>query len=127
MVGEPAVSSQPSPRRLSNQLSPQGFALQLELSTQPSPQGFALQLELSTQPSPQGFALQLELPRRRTSSTPGIPCSPSMGGVSFRTRTRTSLHGNSPSSMPASRPASLSSRLTRSLVDSSTIRAATRP
>src|SRR5713101_2860133 len=111
----------------STQHSPQGCALQLERSTQHSPQGFALQLERSTQHSPQGFALQLELPRRRTSSTPGMPWSPSMGGVSFRTRTRTSVQGNSPRRMPASLPASRSSRLTRSFVHSSTIRAATSP
>src|SRR5713101_3061261 len=83
MVGEPAVSSQPSPRRLSNQLSPQGFALQLERSTQPSPQGFALQLERSTQPSPQGFALQLELPRLRDRPSPRL--APASGRRSTRT------------------------------------------
>src|SRR5713101_7541633 len=109
------------------QHSPQGCALQLERFTQHSPQGCALQLEQFTQHSPQGCALQLELPRRRTSSTPGMPWSPSMGGVSFRTRTRTSVQGNSPRRMPASLPASRSSRLTRSFVHSSTIRAATSP
>ena len=57
----------------------------------------------------------------------GVPNRPSMGGVSFRTRTRTSRQGNSPSSTCASRPASRSSRFTRSTVPISTIRAATRP
>ena len=33
--------------------------------------------------------------RRRVSSTPGMPASPSIGGVSLRTRTRTSSQGNS--------------------------------
>ena len=50
-----------------------------------------------------------------------------MGGVSLRTRTRTSSQGNSASSIWASRPASRSRRFTRSLVQTSTIRAATRP
>src|SRR5207244_4099263 len=65
--------------------------------------------------------------RRRTSSTAGVPTSPWSGGVSFRTRTRTSCAGNSRRSASTMRPARRSMRLTRWPVPISTMRRATAP
>ena len=65
--------------------------------------------------------------RLRVSSTAGVPTSPASGGVSFRTRTRTSGAGNSFRSASAMSPASRSIRFTRWRVPISTMRRATAP
>src|SRR5262249_54833462 len=65
--------------------------------------------------------------RRRVSSTDGVPTSPWSGGVSLRTRTRTSSAGNSRSNACAICPARRSMRFTRPCVPISTMRRATCP